>query len=173
MSPQYRQADASPCTSRGRASPRRSRACWSTLEAALAPFGARPHWGKAFRATAAEIAPLYERLPDFARLAQRLDPRGAFRNDWLERHVLGGGPLSLGGQARARREPVARAAPAARRPRAPRPRAAGMPWRRRTSTAAAQARGASAGLMGVGGDDRRAARRSTSSSAAARAPAPW
>ena len=59
------------------------------LEAALAPFGAQPHWGKAFRATATEIAPLYERLPDFARLARRLDPRGAFRNDWLERHVLG------------------------------------------------------------------------------------
>jgi len=59
------------------------------LEAALAPFAARPHWGKAFRATAAGIAPLYERLADFARLAQRLDPRGAFRNDWLERHVLG------------------------------------------------------------------------------------
>jgi xylitol oxidase len=62
------------------------------LEAALAPFDARPHWGKAFRATAAEIAPLYERLPDFARLAQRLDPRGAFRNDWLERHVLADAP---------------------------------------------------------------------------------
>jgi xylitol oxidase len=62
------------------------------LEASLAPFGARPHWGKAFRATAAEIAPLYERLPDFARLAQRLDPRGAFRNEWLERHVLGDAP---------------------------------------------------------------------------------
>jgi xylitol oxidase len=59
------------------------------LEAALAPFAARPHWGKAFRATAGDIAPLYERLPDFARLAQRLDRRGAFRNDWLERHVLG------------------------------------------------------------------------------------
>jgi xylitol oxidase len=58
------------------------------LEAALAPFAARPHWGKAFHATATDIAPLYERLPDFARLAQRLDPRGAFRNDWLERHVL-------------------------------------------------------------------------------------
>ena len=62
------------------------------LEAALAPFGARPHWGKAFRATAAEVAPLYERLPDFARLVQRLDARGAFRNDWLERHLVGGGP---------------------------------------------------------------------------------
>jgi xylitol oxidase len=62
------------------------------LEAALAPFEARPHWGKAFRATAAEIAPLYERLPDFARLAQHLDPRGAFRNDWLGRHVLADAP---------------------------------------------------------------------------------
>ncbi len=58
------------------------------LEAVLAPFAARPHWGKAFRATAADLAPLYERLPDFARLAQRVDPRGAFRNDWLERHIL-------------------------------------------------------------------------------------
>ena len=58
------------------------------LEAALAPFGARPHWGKLFLLDAARIAPLYERLPDFRRLAERLDPRGAFRNEWLERHVL-------------------------------------------------------------------------------------
>ena len=33
--------------------------------------------------------PLYERLRDFRALAERLDPRGAFRNAWLERHVLG------------------------------------------------------------------------------------
>jgi alditol oxidase len=59
------------------------------VEAALAAFGARPHWGKVFLADAAAIAGLYERLPDFAALARRLDPRGAFRNDWLERHVLG------------------------------------------------------------------------------------
>jgi xylitol oxidase len=59
------------------------------VEDALAPFGARPHWGKVFRARAATIAPLYARLPDFTALAQRLDPRGAFRNAWLERHVLG------------------------------------------------------------------------------------
>jgi xylitol oxidase len=59
------------------------------LEAALDPFAPRPHWGKLFLADAATLAPRYERLPDFARLAQRLDPRGAFRNDWLERHVLG------------------------------------------------------------------------------------
>ena len=40
---------------------------------------------------AAAIASRYERLPDFRRLAERLDPRGAFRNGWLEQHVLGGG----------------------------------------------------------------------------------
>ena len=59
------------------------------LEAALAPFDPRPHWGKVFLAEAAALAPRYERLADFARLAQRLDPRGAFRNDWLENRVLG------------------------------------------------------------------------------------
>jgi xylitol oxidase len=59
------------------------------LEVALAPYAPRPHWGKLFLAGAATVADRYERLPDFAQLAERLDPRGAFRNDWLERHVLG------------------------------------------------------------------------------------
>jgi xylitol oxidase len=59
------------------------------VEASLEPFAARPHWGKAFHAGAGQIAELYERLPDFRALAERLDARGAFRNAWLERHVLG------------------------------------------------------------------------------------
>jgi xylitol oxidase len=59
------------------------------IEAALAPLQARPHWGKLFLADAETIAPLYERLHDFTALVQRLDPRGAFRNDWLETRVLG------------------------------------------------------------------------------------
>jgi xylitol oxidase len=61
------------------------------LERVLSPFAARPHWGKVFRADAAAIAPLYERHADFVRLTERLDPRGAFRNAWLEDHVLDGG----------------------------------------------------------------------------------
>jgi alditol oxidase len=60
------------------------------VEAALMPFGARPHWGKVFLADAVAIAARYERLPDFTRLVEQLDPRGAFRNDWLETRVLGG-----------------------------------------------------------------------------------
>jgi alditol oxidase len=54
------------------------------LEPALEPFDPRPHWGKLFLR-----APRYERVPDFARLAETLDPRGAFRNAWLEARVLG------------------------------------------------------------------------------------
>jgi xylitol oxidase len=60
------------------------------VEAALAPFAARPHWGKLFLAEAADLAPRYQRLGDFAGLAGRLDPHGVFVNDWLRRHVLGG-----------------------------------------------------------------------------------
>jgi xylitol oxidase len=59
------------------------------VEAALAPFGARPHWGKVFLADAAAIAPLYERLAGFTGLVDRLDPRGAFRNAWLRTRLLG------------------------------------------------------------------------------------
>jgi xylitol oxidase len=59
------------------------------LESSLAPFEARPHWGKLFAAKEAAIGPLYERLPDFVRLVERLDPRGAFRNSWLRACVLG------------------------------------------------------------------------------------
>ena len=60
------------------------------LEAQLLPLGARPHWGKLFRADAATLAPRYERHADFVALVQRLDPRGAFGNDWLDRFVLVG-----------------------------------------------------------------------------------
>jgi alditol oxidase len=59
------------------------------VEAALSQFRARPHWGKVFLADATIIGQLYERLPDFVGLANRLDPRGAFRNSWLKNHVLG------------------------------------------------------------------------------------
>jgi alditol oxidase len=55
----------------------------AAVEAALAPLDPRPHWGKLFLS-----APRYERASDFAALAERLDPRGAFRNEWLETNVL-------------------------------------------------------------------------------------
>jgi alditol oxidase len=62
------------------------------VEAALLPLDARPHWGKVFNARADTIAPRYPRLEDFRAVLDRVDPRGAFRNEWLERRVLGEGP---------------------------------------------------------------------------------
>lgn len=59
------------------------------LEAALAPFDMRPHWGKLFAAEAEQLAPLYPRFDDFRALARRLDPEGKFRNAFLDRKVFG------------------------------------------------------------------------------------
>jgi xylitol oxidase len=70
--------------------PEAVRRALADVEGVLRPFSARPHWGKVFVARAADVAPLYERLPDFVALMERLDPRGAFRNAWLEERVLGG-----------------------------------------------------------------------------------
>jgi xylitol oxidase len=57
------------------------------VQAALAPFDARPHWGKLFL-----HAPRHPRTDDFLALAARLDPDGKFHNDWFERHVIGSQP---------------------------------------------------------------------------------
>jgi alditol oxidase len=81
MSPQYEQATTALHFTWKR-EPAAVEAVLVDLEAALAPFAARPHWGKLFLASPGH---LYERRADFARLAARLDPRAAFRNAWLER----------------------------------------------------------------------------------------
>jgi xylitol oxidase len=54
------------------------------IEAALAPFDARPHWGKVNRADAATLARVHPRLADSRALFERLDPSGMFSNDYLE-----------------------------------------------------------------------------------------
>jgi alditol oxidase len=55
------------------------------VEEALLPLGARPHWGKVFRAPASALEAGYEQLPAFRALAARLDPEGKFRNAYLDR----------------------------------------------------------------------------------------
>lgn len=57
------------------------------LEAAIAGFAPRPHWGKAFTAPDDVVRACYERLPDFAALVHRLDPEGTFGNAFTDRFV--------------------------------------------------------------------------------------
>jgi xylitol oxidase len=59
------------------------------IEDALAPFHARPHWGKLFTMTPNHIHSLYEKLPDFQKLLEHYDPQGKFRNAFLDKYVFG------------------------------------------------------------------------------------
>jgi xylitol oxidase len=54
------------------------------VEEQLAPFGARPHWGKLFTIPAAQLRARYERFADFQQLRQQHDPQGKFRNEFLD-----------------------------------------------------------------------------------------
>ena len=54
-------------------------------ERQLAPFAARPHWGKVFTLPPEILRSSYDRLPDVADLMRRLDPRGKFRNAYTDR----------------------------------------------------------------------------------------
>jgi alditol oxidase len=58
------------------------------LEGVLAPFGARPHWGKMSSLDAGAIDALYPRLGDFRDLVARWDPTRTFASRFGER-VLG------------------------------------------------------------------------------------
>jgi xylitol oxidase len=57
----------------------------AAIEAALAPFAARPHWGKVFGVAPETVAGLYPRWDDFAALLPRYDPAGKFRNEFIDR----------------------------------------------------------------------------------------
>jgi xylitol oxidase len=59
------------------------------IEAKLAPFQPRPHWGKVFTLRAAQLAPVYPRWNDFKELARQLDPKGKFRNAYMDEEVWG------------------------------------------------------------------------------------
>jgi xylitol oxidase len=56
------------------------------LEERLAPYDARPHWGKLFTAKPADR---YPRINDFRALMRHHDPNGKFTNDYVERFVGG------------------------------------------------------------------------------------
>jgi len=58
------------------------------IEKELAPFDARPHWGKLFTISPAELKRIYKRLPDFVEVSKRYDPQGKFRNEYLNKNIF-------------------------------------------------------------------------------------
>ncbi len=57
------------------------------IERALAPYDARPHWGKLFTVAPEQVRERYPRLADFRRLRGEYDPDGRFGNVFLDRYV--------------------------------------------------------------------------------------
>jgi xylitol oxidase len=57
------------------------------IEEQLAPFAARPHWGKVFSTEPAVVRALYDQLPHFSALVTQFDPAGKFRNEFVDRYI--------------------------------------------------------------------------------------
>jgi xylitol oxidase len=58
------------------------------IEKELAPFQPRPHWGKLFTISPSDLRSRYQKLPDFIQLAAKYDPKGKFRNDFLNTNLF-------------------------------------------------------------------------------------
>jgi xylitol oxidase len=58
------------------------------IERELAPFHARPHWGKLFTMVPSQLHLSYEKLPEFVALCKKYDPQGKFRNEFLDSNVF-------------------------------------------------------------------------------------
>ena len=58
------------------------------IEAALMPFAARPHWGKISELPASYIQQQYPAFTQFRQLAAEYDPKGKFRNEYVNRNIF-------------------------------------------------------------------------------------
>jgi xylitol oxidase len=59
------------------------------IEANLAPFQAKPHWGKVFTMPPSRIAEVYANIPRFQGLVKQYDPQGKFRNQFIDANIFG------------------------------------------------------------------------------------
>ena len=91
LSPCYRR-DSATIHFTWRPEPAAVRVAIDAVEDRLAPFDARPHWGKLFGSRGELAIGRYERLADFRRLLDRFDPAGKFGNPFVDRLVHRSGP---------------------------------------------------------------------------------
>lgn len=66
-------------------------AALAVVEPLLAPFGARPHWGKVSLSPPDRLPELYPHLGDWAEVVRRRDADGVFRNAFVDRVLAAAG----------------------------------------------------------------------------------
>ena len=59
------------------------------IEEKLAPFNAKPHWGKVFTMPPSRIKQVYGNIPQFQALLKQYDPQGKLRNQFIDRNIFG------------------------------------------------------------------------------------
>ena len=59
------------------------------IEKELAPFSARPHWGKLFTMPPAQLHARYDKFAEFKQMLIQNDPNGKFRNAFLNTNIFG------------------------------------------------------------------------------------
>jgi alditol oxidase len=59
------------------------------IEEKLAPFDARPHWGKLFTMAPSRIKPLYAQISSYQGLLAHYDPHEKFRNRFMDTNIYG------------------------------------------------------------------------------------
>jgi xylitol oxidase len=59
------------------------------IEKQLEPFNPRPHWGKLFTISPAQLQSEYARLAEFKALLNHYDPESKFRNEFLSANLYG------------------------------------------------------------------------------------
>ena len=59
------------------------------IEAKLAPFDAKPHWAKVFTMPPATLQALHPRMADYKALLNQYDPKGKFRNNFMDTNIFG------------------------------------------------------------------------------------
>lgn len=89
MSPCYQQ-DSVAIHFTWKPKPREVLAMLPKIEAELAPFNVKPHWGKLFKVDPGILQARYEKFPDFLALAKKYDPEGKFRNAYLDLNIYPG-----------------------------------------------------------------------------------
>jgi len=59
------------------------------IEKELAPFNVKPHWGKLFTIPHSKLNSLYPQMSEFKNFVAGYDPKGKFRNAFLEKNLYG------------------------------------------------------------------------------------
>ncbi|KAI0789166.1 L-gulonolactone D-arabinono-1,4-lactone oxidase [Abortiporus biennis] len=65
------------------------RKLFQRFEDILSKHGGRPHWAKAHRLRPEDLRKLYPRFDDFIAVLEDVDPKGIFRNEYVQRHLFG------------------------------------------------------------------------------------